>query len=72
MGPRGPRKTKNAMTFICSLVKAPQTRGKGLLVKKVGRDATSPGSPSGENGFLGEGQGIRKKFPVKAYLLPPH
>ena len=44
----------------------------GLPTKKVERDEISPRSPSGENGIQGEGQGIWKKFCVKAYLLPPH
>ena len=42
----------------------------GLLAKKEGMNKISPGSSNGENSIQGEGQGIWKKFPVKAHLLP--
>ena len=46
MGTRGPRKTKTAMTIICSLGGSTLNSRSGFARK----DKISPGNPSGENG----------------------
>ena len=52
MGTRGPRKTKTAMTIICSLRGSTLNSRSGFARK----DKISPGNPSGENDVQGESQ----------------
>ena len=54
MGTRGSRKTKTAMTIICSLGGSTLNSRSGFAHK----DKISPGNSSGENGIQGESQGI--------------